>query len=188
MITHEELRSQLDEVGAIISASELHGHLCGRLVVGQQISGALGQKIIAECMGRDVGELDGQADSFLDLAEQITLILENDLFEFRLLLPADNEAIYIRAEALSDWCQGFLAGVASSAGLSDSDVMVEENSTINDLIEISQVSLDVDESEENEALFTEVSEYVRLAVFNLFDQFRLQDGEQVSTGADAQIH
>ena len=188
MITYEDLRAQLEELGAIVSASELQGHLCGRLVVGQQISGTRGQKILSECLGFSAEELGPSADSFVELADEITLLLENDLFDFRLLLPPDNEAIYIRIEAVSEWCQGFLAGVGSSAGLKDSDLMIEENETINDLVEITQISLDVEESDENEALLVEVSEYVRLAVFNLFDQFRLRDGEPVSTGVDTPIH
>ena len=195
MISHEDLRNQLEEFGAVVSASELHGHLCGRLVVGQQISGARGQKILSECLGfsaEELGpsaeELGPSADSLVELADEITLLLENDLFDFRLLLPPDNEAIYIRVEALADWCQGFLNGVGTSAGLAESGVMKEENETISDLVEITQISIDVEESEENEAFFLEISEYVRLAVFNLFDQFRIQDGESVSTGVNTPIH
>ena len=187
MISHEDLRNQLEEFGAVVSASELHGHLCGRLVVGQQISGARGQKILSECLGFSAEELGPSADSLVELADEITLLLENDLFDFRLLLPPDNEAIYIRVEALSDWCQGFLNGVGTSAGLAESGVMKEENETISDLVEITQISIDVEESEENEAFFLEISEYVRLAVFNLFDQFRIQDGESVSTGVNTPI-
>ena len=66
--------------------------------------------------------------------------------------------------------------------------MKVEQDTVNDLIAISQIEVNEDDSEENEALYAEVSEYVRLAVFNLFDQFRLEDGEQVSTGADQSVH
>lgn len=188
MISHEDLRAQLEELGAVIEASELHGHLCGRLVVGQTIVGPFGKKILGECLGLSPEEVDASAGSFTELAEQITALLEKDLFSFQLFLPSDIEAMSTRLEALSEWCQGFLAGLASSAGLGDSDVMIGENATINDLIEITQVSLDIDESDESEELFVEVCEYVRLAVFNLFDQFRLQDGESVSTGVEQSIH
>jgi len=188
MIDHDEIKARLDEIGAVISASELHGHYCGRLVVGHGILGKMGLKIAADCMGLSPDDMEPLEDMVSDLTEEISAVLENDLFSFRLLLPGDQEALYIRMEALSEWCQGFLSGVASSAGSGDSEVMKNENETINDLVEISQISLDIDESEENEAMFLEVSEYVRLAAFNLFDQFRTQDGEPVSTGADTPIH
>lgn len=188
MITQEQLMSGLSEIGAVVSPSELHGHLCGRLVVGHQISGFFGQKVTAECLGMSLEELDPIHEMLTELIEETAAILDADLFSFRLLLPDDEIALFTRLEALSNWCQGFLSGIASSAGLQDSKVMDEEGDTISDLVEISQISLDVDDSEENEALFLEVSEYVRLAAFNLFDQFRLQDGEAVSTGADTSIH
>ena len=187
MITHEQLQSQLQEVGAIVNASELHGHFCGRLVIGHQLTGSFGLKIAEDCLG--VSLAGSSAEEILgELTSEVAAVLENDLFSFRLMLPEDDEALVSRLSALSEWCQGFLAGVGSSAGLQESKVMKEEGETIRDLIEISQISLDVEESEESEALFEEVSEYVRLAAFNLFDQFRLQDGEAVSTGADNSIH
>lgn len=188
MIVYEQVKDRLEEFGAVMSATELHGHFCGRLVVGHQISGAMGLKIASDCLGISAAEVDPIADLIADITEEISAILENDLFSFRLLLPDDQEALYVRTEALSEWCQGFLAGIASTAGLGDSDVMKAENETIRDLVEISQVSLDIEESEENEAMFSEISEYVRLAAFNLFDQFRVQDGEPVSTGAEQSIH
>lgn len=188
MITQEQMTSGLSEIGSVVSPSELHGHLCGRLVVGHQISGSMGQKIVAECLGVAIDELESIQEILSDLVDETTAVLDADLFSFRLLLPDDEIALFERLEALSAWCQGFLSGIGSSAGLQGSKVMTEEKETISDLVEISQISPDVDESEENEAYFLEVSEYVRLAVFNLFDQFRLEDGEPVSTGADTSVH
>lgn len=188
MTTHEELQSQLNEIGAVAGASELHGHYCGRLIAGHQLHGDFGLKVTSECIGLSKRELKPIEDFFLDLTEQAVAVLENDLFSFQLMLPGDDIALPARLEALSEWCQGFLAGIASSAGLQESAVMREETGTVNDIIEISQISLDVEESEESEALFAEVSEYVRLAVFNLFDQFRIEDGEAVSTGVEPTTH
>ena len=188
MTTHEELQDQLNEIGSMASASELHGHYCGRLIAGHQLRGDFGLKITSECIGLSTRELTPFKEFFADLTDQTVAVLENDLFSFQLLLPSDEIALPSRLEALSDWCQGFLAGIASTAGLQDSAVMREEADTVNDIIEISKISLDVDESEESETLFSEVSEYVRLAVFNLFDQFRIEDGEAVSTGVEPTTH
>ena len=188
MISQEQVRAQLDEFGAVVSPSELHGHFCGRLVVGHELEGRMGQKIAADCLGFSPEELEPISELISELTEETSSILENDLFSFRLMLPDDDQALYLRMEALSEWCQGFLSGLASAANLRDSDVMKQENETINDLVEISRVSLDVEETDESESLFLEVSEYVRLAAFSLFDQFRVQAGEEVSTGADTPVH
>lgn len=189
MITHDHINSTLSDISSVVGPSELHGHLCGRVVIGHDISGAFGKKVLLECLGMSPSDIEHAEIQLQEFREETAGILGSDLFSFRLLLPDDDEPLPVRLHALSEWCQGFLTGIASTAGLNESPVLESEKETINHLAEISQIDTDVDEEdEESEALYSEVSEYVRLAAFNLFDQFRSEDGEPVSTGLESTLH
>lgn len=171
---HPDLEQQLKIVGALISPSELHGHLCGRYVVGHHIEGAFGLRIVADYVDLSLAELEPVEEMVSQLIEQWVLVMDQDLFGFRLFLPDDEIALSLRLEQLASWTEGFLTGVGSTAG-SDSDeaaIMKDERETLADLVEISKIDSQVDDNDENEALYAEVSEYVRLAAFNLFDRFR----------------
>lgn len=189
MITHDQINSTLSEISSVVGPSELHGHLCGRVVIGHELAGAFGKKVVLECLGMSASDVDPVDIQLQEFREETVAILTSDLFSFQLLLPDDDEPLTQRLQALSEWCQGFLTGIASAAGLRENPVLEAEKETISHLAEISQLDTEVDEQdEESETLYLEVTEYVRLATFNLFDQFRSEDGEPVSTGAESTLH
>jgi len=169
---YQQMEEQLKESGALNSPSELHGHLCGRYVVGHHIEGGFGMRIVADYVDLSINELEPAAESLAGLIEQWVLVMDKDLFSFRLFLPDDNIALISRLDELARWSEGFLSGLASTVGDGEAKIMKEEQETLADLVEISKIDSEVEDNDENEALYAEVSEYVRLAAFNLFDRFR----------------
>lgn len=169
---YQQMEEQLKEVGALISPSELHGHLCGRHVVGHHLEGGFGMRMVADYVDLSLSELEPAIESLNQLIEEWVLVMERDLFNFRLFLPDDNIALISRLDELARWSEGFLSGLGSTAGDDEAKIMQEEQETLADLVEISKIDSDVEDNDENEALYAEVSEYVRLAAFNLFDRFR----------------
>ena len=93
---------------------------------------------------------------------------------FNLLLPDDETALSVRAESLSTWCQGFLTGL----GLSGVQ-MSESNETTRDLrealVHLTEIAkLDIENIEmldEDEEAYMEVTEYVRMVVFAIYDEY-----------------
>ena len=176
MIAHELLYQQMRDLGALISASELHGHLCGRLVVGHELSGLLGIRVLADYMDLPVTDLDVIRADIERLVTSTMEQLNEDLFGFRLLLPDDDAPMSQRLGELAFWCQGFVAGLASTSGVEENKLLEAQQEVVSDLIEISRMESDdpgyQEYSDENESLYAEVAEFVRLSVFNFFDQFR----------------
>lgn len=176
MIAHELLYQQMveqfREVGALVSPAELHGHLCGRHLVGHHIEGVFGLRIIADYVDLSLTELEPIVDALNVLIEKWVLVMDDDLFSLRLFMPDDDIALISRLEDLASWSQGFLNGIASTAGEDEAKIMKQEQETLSDLVEISKLDTDVEDNDENESLYAEVSEYVRLAAFNLHDRFR----------------
>jgi uncharacterized protein YgfB (UPF0149 family) len=104
------------------------------------------------------------------------------------LLPDDDTPLAMRADALSQWCQGFLYGLGSGTTGDPAEVSVEAAEIIRDFTEITQVGVDADEqTEDNEVAFAEVLEFVRVGVQLLFVELAPARGEEPAPGA-ASIH
>lgn len=155
-----------------ISASELHGLLCGYMCAGEFQKGEL---YLRALIARDKNsELIRTAASALfelyALSKQQIKTLD---FSFALLLPDESDPLVERAQAFSEWCEGFTQAMTlSGIGYDDLD---EEDSqeALQHLFEFSELDyhhLDVDEDDEK--ALVEVSEYARMAVLRLSDDLK----------------
>ena len=149
--------------------AEIHGLGCGVLAAGFRPDAPALLRHIQAYVSDDMAI----NETVIDFFHESLRALEGDEFEFQLCLPDDDTyALTERAESLSAWCQGFLHGFAAvQNALSD-----EARELLRDLTEISQLdaaSLEGsdaghDAQEENESNYTELTEFVRLAVASLF--------------------
>ncbi|HEY7774297.1 MAG TPA: UPF0149 family protein [Marinagarivorans sp.] len=134
-----------------------------------------------------------QAEDFMDLPEPLAELESREAlgayyvlaqrgiadtdYGFKLLLPDDAVSISLRAEALGQWCQSFLMGF----GLSECDAKALDDDgkdMLSTLAEIAQIDVDLEASEENESLYTELCEFVRVAAMYLY-----QHSQQIPTDA-----
>jgi hypothetical protein len=171
-ILYQQMVEQFDTAGVLESPAELHGHLCGRHVVGHHLEGNFGLGVVADYVDLPASDLESISDDLETFIRRWVLIMDEELFDFRLFLPEDSIALSGRLEELAAWCEGFLNGLGGTAGDDEAALMRAEEETLADLVEISRLETDVEDTDENEALYAEISEFVRLAAFNLFDQFR----------------
>ena len=82
------------------------------------------------------------------------------------MLPDDEQPLLQRAQAMGQWCQGFLTGFGLTAG--DRALSGEAVEVLEDLASIAQVEEALEESEDGESDFMEVMEYLRVAPLLLF--------------------
>jgi len=175
---YDDLQSILESNEATMGASEAHGLAAGMLCV--QFDADISRWLAA------VFDTDDQVDALvvddkqsLSMLFQGTLeLLKADGFIFDLLLPDDDQRIGVRANELSEWCQGFLYGVAYMGVGDDKDWSEENRGVLRDLMEVSR--LDSDNSDDSdEQAFLELQEYVRAAV-----QVLLADLQELGTERD----
>lgn len=166
-IDHAHLDNLLREQEALLSAAELHGYLCGQLAVGRRLSRGEWLRQASELgdFGRHPDEPTG--DALYRLYGETLAALESSDLDFQLLLADDEEALTERLESLGRWCQGFLSGFGLAGG-GDADAETQE--LLRDIGSIAQVRPDEEESEESDSDLFAVTEYVRMAVVNLFWQ------------------
>lgn len=167
------LDEALFKVNAMMGAAEAHGVLCGILC-------ARGSIELSEWIDHVLGDQEqGNVllhDTVHQLSElhQMTMEQINDDFgQFNLLLPDDDDDLVDRTEALADWCQGFVYGLAAGGISEKSELPIDTKEILLDFIEISraghgEAETDDDDdlmaTEEDEQAFVEVVEYVRTAV------------------------
>ncbi len=173
---YEPLDNLLANYGSIMGASEYHGLLVGAL-----------------CCGADESTWLGLAQDNLDLPEETTpeplavagkemysvyhkQLTERD-FQFQLLLPPVEVELALSARCLGEWVTGFLAALGEQ-GVRADQLHEDAKELLNDMAAIAQISIEGDTGSDQD--FIEVVEYVRVAVFSLYEDLT-QSGEQAPT-------
>ncbi|GLQ50323.1 UPF0149 family protein [Dyella flava] len=172
LIGHDELDDVIAHLRLALSPSEFHGSLCGFLAG----NGRLGRRPLLEVLQLDAGgvKVAPVDQAVLDqLVRQSQAELEDSELGFEPLLPADDRPLPERADALVDWCRGFLGGF----GLGGPDMLErlsnEGKEVLRDLGAIASASLDFGNEDEDEDALIEVHEFVRMAAMLLFTECRI---------------
>lgn len=162
-ISYRELSATLGRLQVGINASDLHGSLTGYLCAG----GTTTAEEWIDVLGFD---LDAARDDevFAQLYRLCRGQLDDAELGFEPLLPGDEVALATRAEALVDWCRGFLGGVglAGSGRLGDG-MSADAREIVQDFGNIAASSFSYGGGEEDEAALAEVLEFVRVGVLLL---------------------
>ncbi len=166
-IDHNELDAALRRCGSTWNAGQTHGLLCSRLA----LAGADGasrwlMQVLADTDPDNA--LRSECEAMLEaLCTATWQQLSGRQSDFMLLLPNDDEAAMVRAEAMGQWCEGFLHGLVSET---HGDKLRERLATdplsdiIKDMLEITRAPAgDEAEDEGTESAFAELIEYLRVA-------------------------
>jgi hypothetical protein len=145
--------------------AEVHGLLCGMLCVDNSLSNEVWLDRVRDELTPD-RPLSRQAQNLLGELFGITVSQLHDVdLGFFLLLPADQDSLKQRADSLSLWCQGFLAGLVLGGMDKNWTLSPEVEGFLTDLVEICRLGFDSEAgSEADEEAYMEIVEYVRMGV------------------------
>ena len=177
------LNEALKRSQAMADASEAHGILCGLIcATGKPSLDTWFAHILSDQDPRDALTQDTRRQ-LVSLNEQTIEQISEGEYQLRLMIDDDDESLELRLESLVNWCQGFLVGL-SLGGITEVEKLPEEAEEITrDFLEISRVGFDPGEgTEESEAAFEEIVEYVRIGVFVVYDELN-DDPPLVSVSA-----
>ncbi|QSA96677.1 UPF0149 family protein [Methylococcus sp. EFPC2] len=160
-ISYEEAQDAMSRASAPMSVAEGHGILAGLLCVDAR---ALCDQWLALLFSDGAGK--GPDDRGLallsDLCEQTRTQLADADYSFELLLPDEESELSERAEALGDWCRGFLYGVGFSRG--NAEWPADAGEVLRDLVEVTRLDFEVS-GEADEQAYAEITEFVRMGVY-----------------------
>lgn len=178
-VDHDALEEALKRCGATWDAAQSHGLLTGRLAVGGVPAGP--DWLLQVLDGTDESDaFRTECQKMLDTLYQSTFWqLSERLSEFEPLLPDDQSDTNERTAAMAHWCEGFLHGLVSAA---HGDELRERLAAepladiIRDMLQITRAEVDgATDEETNEAAYTELVEYLRVAAqltYEELSQFR----------------
>ncbi|GAW94731.1 MULTISPECIES: UPF0149 family protein [Colwellia] len=176
ILTSEDVRSH---------ASEIHGVLTGLVCAGFEFEN---QGYMAM-----LNDLFNDGDSFpkavkialKQMYSELWTSILDDTYSFNLLLPDDDDSMAERGHALSMWVQGFNLGF----GLEQKDtpvVSAEVKEVLTDFSEIANLSDEMDEDEDTEQAYFEISEYVRISALLCFSELATPPNQE-SNGTKKKI-
>lgn len=169
LIGYDELDIALVRLRVGADASELHGSLCGFLAGG----GTLGRQPLLAALQFETEEATPSAhdQALLDrLVKQTDGELADPELGFEPLLPADDRPLAERAEALVEWCRGFLGGFGLAGADAHAKLSDEAQEILRDLSTIAGSSLDLGDEGEDEDALIEVQEFVRVGAMLLYTE------------------
>jgi yecA family protein len=174
--TYDELKVTFDQ--AEINVAESHGMVCGYICAGSIMNGKSWLDAILGHSQLSKELLNESRTLLLELYQASAYQLQSEAFDFQLLLPDDEEPLPMRAEALSNWCLGFITAL-KSAGINIETITPEAKEAGQNLLGISQLDYEnIEVSEADEKAYTEVLEYVRVAVLMMYMEIHHNQGEK----------
>lgn len=165
-IYHGQLDDALRRCGSSWNAGQTHGLLCSRLsVAGADGAQRWFEQVLSETDPNNA--LRAECETMLDaLCASTWRQLVERQSEFELLLPDDDDSTASRAEAMGQWCEGFLHGLVSekhSESLKQRLAADPLADIIKDMLQITRAMSDDDDAQEEENAYTELVEYLRVA-------------------------
>lgn len=181
--TYKELDQALSKTMLKLHPSQVHGLISGILCGNPQNTAAWEELVTGK------KESAKTHDLLHALYDATAKQLEEFLFNFQLLLPPDTEPLPTRAEALTLWSQGFLTGLKLVQVQIIDREKGEMTEAIDDLIEIAKMNYeDVVASEEDEAAYIELVEFVRMAVILIYQDMREAESSKKSGSSSNRLH
>ena len=165
------------------SPAELHGLLCGRVSGGQKLSSEELMSVVAQLLEVELERVEDLGDMLPELYQFTLGQICSSGFEFQPLLPDEEYPLDQRLTSLGEWCQGFLFGLGSSGLSEKTELTGDIADALSDLASISQVAnLEYEEGdEEDEVSYSELVEYVRVAVLLVYAELNPVDDHRSPT-------
>jgi hypothetical protein len=168
--TFDQLRTLLQDYGALQTAAELHGFLAGQLAAGKRLSRSEWLRSANEEADLSQNPDEVAGDSLYQLYRTTLSALQSGELSFHPLLPDDDVALVERVEGLGQWCQGFLTGFGLAGAKLKIDADLAE--ALRDLAAIAQVGAsDEDAQDSSESDLFSICEYVRLTAVEIFAEY-----------------
>ena len=166
---YQSINDQLLKMGAVCSAAELHGMVCGQLAAGRQRDEDDWVQQLREFA--DLIHFEStqeQRSVFLDVVSESARALDDTNFAFQLLLPDDRCPIDDRIRELGLWCHSFLYGFGASGIRGEAEIPADTATVLRDF---AQISVNLRDNEDNDAAdeadWTELVEYARVAALTV---------------------
>ena len=159
----------LSRAQAMVTASEVHGFLCGQLCISANPDDEIWREFL-DVQTRNEDLVIECHEYINDLITEISGYMHSSDLDFQLLLPDPDSPLEHRVEALADWCHGFLNGFGTSIEISNLTFSEDCREILEDYSRICRAGLDDETSDEDEWALADLVEYVRMSAIVIFSE------------------
>lgn len=179
---YDRLQATLELAGMELSASEVHGVVCGELCRAARVGWDAGIPSVLGVPDPESGAGHAVLKTVDSLIEESRQALDGGM-NFALLLPDGDDPIEERTEALADWARGFSVALLRGDRLTLKDLPDNSAEVVKDLIKISEAQPG-EQTEENERALTEIEEYMRVGIQLVYEELHPGD----SSPSEQELH
>jgi len=168
-------------------ASEIHGVLTGLVCAGLTFEEQNYIDMLNDLFNNGEGFPNSVKGTIKQMYSELWADILDDSFVFQLMLPDDDDSIVERGHALGKWVQGFNLGF----GLQQKNIPVTSNEVkevLTDFAEIANLSDEMEEDEDTEQAYFEISEYVRISALLCFTELGSSPATVDNKNTDNTIH
>jgi len=167
----EQTEIALRRANVMMDAAECHGSLCGLLAAGKR---TMKDQWVSEVLeGTDPANANVRECRQLlaEMWDEVAGALRGDGFSFEPLLPTDDTSLADRVESLTQWCDGFMYGLARAEIKAFDELPADVAEILRDFADIGRGNLELgDDAEEDEAAYMELTEYLRIGTQLVHDE------------------
>ena len=167
---YSKLLEALRNLDSYTDLPEIHGSLCGFLCARKnQTAKTWAEEIAPQASNNDKKKLE----ALFEFTEQ--QINSPDL-DIRLLLPDDEQPLNQRTEALASWSRGLLYGLGIGGLRKETALDGDTQEFLKDAAKIAKmVHFPSNDSQEDEAAYNEIVEYLRMGLLLLYESLHPAD-------------
>lgn len=148
--------------------AEIHGMLCGLICMGRRANGQFWLDSVLKLLNSQapiIARYQGMLINLYDVSCRQLIGMDSD---FQLLLPSENSSLIGQAEALSNWCKGFLAGLHMTGGVLEESISRESIEGLQTMEEIANLDfVKIEINEHDKFAYVHVVDFVRATVIRL---------------------
>ena len=167
--------------------SEVHGVLTGLICAGYSFEEQNYIDLLNDILINGEGFPNAVKTAIKQMYSELWSGILDDAYSFQLMLPDDDDSIVERGHALGKWVQGFNLGF----GLQQKNSPVtssEVKEVLTDFSEIANLSDEMEEDEDTEQAYFEISEYVRISALLCFSELGSSPAPIDNKNTDNTIH
>jgi len=166
-ITHAQLGELLATLRFGVDPSDLHGSLTGYLCAGGRADAHDWLGALRLETDRVEAQMAASAAPLQQLFAECASWLDDPDSGFEPLLPDPEMPVDVRADALVEWCRGFLGGVGLAGSTRGDGLSPDCAEILDDFGTIAASHFEYSDSEEDERALAEVIEFIRVGVLLL---------------------
>jgi len=171
VVEHERVERQLASADLVLTASEVHGALCGLLCAGKTDAQEVWfAELFDKSDDQDLLVIECQ-QTLSHLHAETRDAIDGPGLGFQPLLPDDDRPIALRAKAVCDWSRGFLYGIGLAGVSADQELSDHTREALQDFSDITRMDTEglTGDDEESEDDLMQITEFLWVAAMLVHD-------------------